>query len=68
MRTATKIAGLVAAAALGLGAAACGGDDGADIRDIGGTTGTTGSGTGSGSGSGTGSGTGTSTAETTTAG
>jgi hypothetical protein len=57
----------IAAAALALVAGCGGDDDGADVRDIGGTTtGSTGSGTGTGTGSGTGTETGTTTDGTTT--
>ncbi len=65
-RTLHLLAALALVASAGL--AGCGGDDdGADVRDLGGTTETgTGTGSGTGSGTGTGTGSGTETGETTT--
>ena len=65
--TARRTASVALAAATLAFLPACGGDDdGADVRDIGGTTtGSTASGTGSGSGTGTGSGSGTGSATAT---
>jgi hypothetical protein len=64
--TARRTASVALAAATLAFCPACGGDDdGADVRDLGGTTtGSTASGTGSGSGTGTGSGTETGTTTT----
>ncbi len=61
-----RIVAIVAALAMTL--AACGDDDGAEVRDLGGDGSSTGSGSGTGSGTGSGSGSGSEMTSTTTSG